>query len=584
MKEKAEDLLQVAAEDRRGLGLFDKGWMKETASYDRSWCFPVVIGGIVLIVICSIVMLSLVPPVSKDELVHHLAVPKLYLKHGGMIEIPFMPFSYYPMNLDLLYLIPLYFGNDVVPKFIHFGFALLTAGLLYGYLRKRARLSSALFGTVFFLSIPIIVKLSISAYVDLGVLFFSFASLLLLLKWAETGCKTKFLIFSGVMAGLAMGTKYNALVTTALLTLFVPMLSARRGKGGFLRPVLHGLLFLLVALLVFSPWMARNYAWKKNPIYPLYDHAFNPGNSSASGADQSQDQAINAGIGVFVIREGIYHETWWEIAMVPIRVFFQGQDGSPKHFDGKLNPFLLLLPVFAFWRMREDQDEVRKEKKAMLAFVVLFFAIAFFTSDLRIRYIAPIIPVLVVLSAMGAEKLHRGIGKGLRGKGKKIVFALLMIALASALAYNGQYVIAQFREVEPFGYIAGAVNREEYLEIHRPEYAAMRFMNNHLPQDAKVMLIFLGSRGYYCDRDYVYGDAALGPVFQGSNSAEEMHSKLKGMGITHLLIYDPLFGRWVNSNLKERRDKALSPFLLNYVKLVYYKNGFSVFALENVSS
>ena len=92
---------------------------------------------VLAVLIMAIIILSLVPPVSKDALVHHLAVPKLYLKHGGMYEIPFMPFSYYPMNLDLLYMIPLYFGNDIAPKFIHFIFALLTAGLVFFYLRKR---------------------------------------------------------------------------------------------------------------------------------------------------------------------------------------------------------------------------------------------------------------------------------------------------------------------------------------------------------------------------------------------------------------------------------------------------------------
>jgi 4-amino-4-deoxy-L-arabinose transferase-like glycosyltransferase len=558
--------------------------MKETTLNHSARHVSVLLAGLLVLVILCIVFLSLVPPVSKDELVHHLAVPKLYLKHGGMIELPFMLFSYYPMNLDLLYLIPLYFGNDIIPKFIHFSFALLTAGLLFGYLKRRTGAGYALFGAVFFLSVPIMVKLSISAYVDLGVLFFSFASLLLLLKWSESGFKGKFLIFSGVMAGLAMGTKYNALVTTALLTLFVPILSARQAKGNFFRSASHGLLFLVVALLVFSPWMARNYAWKKNPIFPLYDHRFNPRSSSSSGADQSQDQSINAGFGVFVIREGIYHETWWEIALVPIRVFFQGQDGSPKHFDGKLNPFLLLLPVFAFWRMREDREEVRKEKKIMLAFVVLFFAIAFFTSDLRIRYIAPIIPVLAVLTVLGAEKLHRAIEKQEGRLGKHVAFALLFVALASALAYNGRYVVAQFREVEPLGYIAGAVSREEYLESHRPEYAAMRFINSHLPQDAKVMLIFLGSRGYYCDRSYVYGDEALGSVFLISENSQEVHSRLKEMEITHLVIYDPLFVRWVSGNLKEKAETSLKPFFLNYAKLIYSKNGFSVFALGDVSS
>ena len=81
---------------------------------------------LIFVLISAIVVLACVPPVSKDALVHHLAVPKLYLKHGGMYEIPFMRFSYYPMDLDLLYLIPLYFGNDILPKFIHFSFALLT--------------------------------------------------------------------------------------------------------------------------------------------------------------------------------------------------------------------------------------------------------------------------------------------------------------------------------------------------------------------------------------------------------------------------------------------------------------------------
>ena len=66
--------------------------------------------GLLGALIVSIVILSCVPPVSKDALVHHLAVPKLYLKHGGIYEIPSMIFSYYPMNLDLLYLQKKYFS------------------------------------------------------------------------------------------------------------------------------------------------------------------------------------------------------------------------------------------------------------------------------------------------------------------------------------------------------------------------------------------------------------------------------------------------------------------------------------------
>ena len=121
--------------------------------------------------VISSIILSCVPPISKDALTHHLAIPKLYFKDGGIYEIPFMIFSYYPMNLDFLYLIPLIFGNDIIPKFIHFSFALLTAWLIFNYLKRRINLAYALFGTLFFLSIPIIVKLSITVYVDLGLIF-----------------------------------------------------------------------------------------------------------------------------------------------------------------------------------------------------------------------------------------------------------------------------------------------------------------------------------------------------------------------------------------------------------------------------
>ena len=37
-----------------------------------------------------------------------------------------------------------------------------------------------------------------------------------------------------------------------------------------------GSVFMLVALIVFSPWMIKNYVWTKNPLYPLYNHLFHP--------------------------------------------------------------------------------------------------------------------------------------------------------------------------------------------------------------------------------------------------------------------------------------------------------------------
>ncbi|MBW2614343.1 MAG: hypothetical protein JRE12_18600 [Deltaproteobacteria bacterium] len=49
-----------------------------------------------MILVAAIAVLASVPPVSRDALVHHLAVPKLWLEHGSIYEMPGMEFSYYP--------------------------------------------------------------------------------------------------------------------------------------------------------------------------------------------------------------------------------------------------------------------------------------------------------------------------------------------------------------------------------------------------------------------------------------------------------------------------------------------------------
>ena len=527
------------------------------------------------LLICALVILALVPPISKDALIHHLAVPKLYLRHGGFYEIPGMPFSYYPMNLDLLYIIPLYFGNDIVPKLIHFIFALLTAGLLFGYLRRRLNDLYALFGVVFFLSIPIIVKLSITVYVDLGLIFFSTAALLLLLKWLESRFQLRFLILSAVSCGLAMGTKYNGLITFFLVTLFVPFLYSRFGEKkshGLTRTVGFTCVFVFTALLIFSPWMLRDYMWTGNPIYPLYDHWFN-----------FHGHTARKSIGLFAYRALIYHEKWWEILLLPFRMFFQGQDGNPRLFDGKLNPFLLILPLFAFYRLKDDSQKIKTEKSVFLVFAGLYFAFAFFSSGLRIRYISPIIPPLVILAVFGMRRLFDSFAEARSlplkyGSKLSAVFLVLF-----ALGLNAVYIHEQFAYVKPLSYISGNVTRDEYIEKYRGEYPAMKFINDHLPSKARILFLFIGNRGYYCSRPYVFdmenNKSKLATVFRASHDLQDFKSRLKKEGITYLLINMDIFNRWALKSFDPSHRDQLHLFFKRDLRRIYAKNGYGVFAL-----
>jgi len=89
---------------------------------------------LILLLVLSVFLLAAVPPVSRDALVHHLAIPKLYLTKGKIFELPCMDYSYYPMNLDMLYLIALYLGSDILAKYIHCFFGLLTAIIIFRFL------------------------------------------------------------------------------------------------------------------------------------------------------------------------------------------------------------------------------------------------------------------------------------------------------------------------------------------------------------------------------------------------------------------------------------------------------------------
>ncbi len=346
--------------------------------------------GLILLLMLAVVatfVLGSVPPVSRDALTHHLFVPKLYLQHGGIYEIPEIPFSYYPMNLDLLYMIPLYFGNDIIPKYLHFSFALLTAWLIFKYLKTRTNLRYALLGSLFFLTIPIIVKLSITVYVDLGLMFFTTASLLLLFRWLNSGYNIHYLLLAGICCGLAAGTKYNGLINIFLLTLFIPVLYIRSQDGttgSSSRGLTYSLLFLLATLVAFSPWLIRNYVWTGNPIYPLHNSIFQKESVKATSQEEPEQntsietvkQLASRGSGVFASRKILYNETWWQALLLPVRFFFEGQDDNPRYFDGRLNPFLLILPFFAFIKRSPTRSlQLEKYHSFELFDLVLFLYI-----------------------------------------------------------------------------------------------------------------------------------------------------------------------------------------------------------------
>jgi len=530
------------------------------------------VAGVVLLV--CFVLLASVPPVSRDALTHHLIIPKLYLSHGGIFEIPYIEFSYYPMNLDMLYMIPLSFGNDIIPKYIHFSFALLTAVLIFSYLKEKTDKNWGKLGAFFFLTIPVIIKLSTTVYVDLGLIFFSTAAILQILKWRNNNFVLKYLIYSAIFCGLALGTKYNGLVTFFILSLFVVFIYSRSKSPNLdnqLNSLKYGSIFIIVSLMIFSPWFIKNMVWTGNPIYPLLNDLLNFKDSSDGVV--SVTSASN-GWGHFAIRKVIYGEKWWEILLIPIRIFFQGADNNPKYFDGILNPFLFILPFFAFDRKKETLKNGISDKKILLFFSALFIIIVFLRQDMRIRWIGPAIPPLILLSVFGLKNISDFFSS--KKKWREIVTGLIILGVT---IINIHYLFGQFNQVKPFEFISGKISRTEYIKGFWPEISTIAYANKNLGPNCEILALFLGNRRYYSDHKMIFDHDMFKTIIIKSNKIEDIVNDLNKNGFTNIIINYGLFSQWAEKQFTNN-EKILIKKLFGKMELLYTQDGFGLYTLK----
>jgi Dolichyl-phosphate-mannose-protein mannosyltransferase len=516
----------------------------------------------IFIVLVTEILLCLVPPTARDELTHHLAIPRLYARAGRIIEVPMAPYAYYPMLLDMLYTPWVYWGYDSVPKLIHGLFGFLTGLCLYAYLSRRMNTIYGLLGFFFFISVPSVLRLSHWAYVDLGTTFYTTTALLCILRWHEEKDRGQWLIMAALSAGFAVATKPNGLVAWLLLFFLFAWVSVRKTEQGSGRIFSQCMLFAVVGALPFLPWLAKNWLQTGNPFFPLLGGFF-PGKIAGEGQDASY-----VTLGVFAKRELLYGETWWQITTLPLRLFFFGRDDDPQYFDGVLGPSLILLLPWAF------KGKWLEEKKLLMSFALLFFLYALFLVDLRARYVLPIVPPMVILFTYGVFNIY------LRVKQP----AYLFVVLFGFAAYNSYYLWRYLQDVSPIGYVIGRETREAYLARALPEYPAFQYINRELSPAAKIYLLFVGRRVYHCEREYFHDGGDLpGFLLRTIREAKEpvdIARRLKAKRLTHLLVRDELLIRFLHDNLDAPQQRLWADFTAQHLTSLFRDWGYSVWQLH----
>jgi hypothetical protein len=545
------------------------------------------LGSIIIVFFSTEIILNLTPPISRDALIHHLAVPKLWLTHGGFYEIPWANYAYYPMNINLLYAICLYFRNDIAPKFIHLGFGIATGWLIYLYLKQKFGRNWGLLGMVIFITTPIVVWLSTSAYIDLGMTFFTTGCVLAFIKWRDSEySRFKWFLISSFCMGIAIGSKYNALIALFIVNMFL-VLSFDRDTRRQIKAFQYGMLFFILTAFVASPWYLKNYFQTGNPFYPLFD-SFIKSLHHHPVQELVYRQAIEktGQISFFKMREVMYGESFWETLLIPIRMFFQGKDYSYQYFQGSLNPILILFLPFVLLNKRYGKD-----KFFFVFFTVIFIIMAFFLTAKQARYILPVLPFLCILAVMGIKdvmdklKEETFLSSLKLGKNAKSIARILLFAvIAILLTLNLVYLKSRINVIKPFPYVMGKETREAFLKRHLLHYDAVEYINDNLPIDAKIFTMFLGRRGYYLDRAYEnessFGMSTIRHMVNSSNDEKEFVEYVRSMGVTHILMRTDLGNKYLKDNFSKDNINRFLTLEKKYWKKVYENNGYTIWDIR----
>jgi hypothetical protein len=535
-------LLVVAASNYEyGKALFRKinQWAPSFSSYELILLF--LIFGFASLTMCS----TLTPPISRDALIHHLAIPKRYIAQHGIVDVPFSMPSYNPPFMEMLYTGSLLLSSDILAQLLHFFFYVGSLFFTYALGRRVLPRSMSMLAVLLFDSLPVVCRVSSFAYSDLGLTFFTLGGFFAILEWSGTRSK-RWLILGAIMTGLAVCCKYNGFIVLVAIVLGI-IFTLDRWRVPLKLMIGVVAFFLLIATSVNTPWLVRNSLFTGNPIYPLAkDYLGKPWLPDQPKLSQYQE------------RKMLWGETLRDQISLPWNLSVKTTSKARYELDGVINPiFLVFLPVFVF------SSPKTRSVKMMAGFCLLYFLLFWASSRVRLRYLIPIYPFLGIITSYTFY--------GWRTKGKKL---FIVLAVSFSILLNLYWLLVYTSSVNPMDFLTGKENREAFLTRHIPSYPVFKYVNTSLPQNARVMFLYGGNYGndaYYLDRDYFFDSRYLGYtgkiVIKKAATPEEVRQEFSSMGITHLLINWQRLRIDFESSLPPEKLLLFRTFCLRFLQL-----------------
>lgn len=495
---------------------------------------------------------ALAPPTFFDSLVAHLGHPNWWVINHKIGFDPYNVYTNYPLNMEMLYTLGmLLLKSDILPKLFHFLAGILVTLTVFSFAKRFLNRPMALLaGFVFYLTPSVSISSTLATH-DLTLALFEILSVYALFLWFEQQ-GSRWLLVSGICCGLAMGTKYTGLYfLPTLMVLIILRLSLEKGRPWYV--LRKSGEFVLSALLVFSPWLAKNLAFTGNPVYPALSTIF--------GVKEFQKVALGLTTAKGVSNPIDFLRLPWEMTVHHFKFGSVSQIGPL---------FLFFLPPLLLLR------GVERSVRYVLALSGILF-VSWGVTIPNTRYFLPGIGLLSIAVGYAVFRLCSL---------SRVLRALVAAVLAGSILFNLGYTVSLLNRLfEPLPVVFRLESKDDYLSRHLRPYPAIKFANQNLPLDARIL--FVGeTRTYYCERNHLassaYDKTPIVEWVRASKGVEELLEKLRSEGITHLL-YNAVEARFLNQKFgyfkwKPDEKELFDQFTSGYLKVLYEEG--SVYLLE----
>lgn len=506
-----------------------------------------IVAAIAPLVAAAVVRVGL-PPFEWDSLVYHLYLPKVYAEAHGFVYLPRLAYSSMPLGAEIMFTWAYVWDGigcaAAVAPLLNTLMAVATWRLARRYMYNLWATAAAAF---LFITPSFLVYFA-SAYVDMILGAFALMSFFIYLRGFKSYGDAA---LAGVLLGAALGIKYTGLYALiGLAPILITDLIRRRVS------VRRVAVFLIVAFALVLPWLGKAFVERGNPVFPSLYNVFGGRDLSPVAAEKVLTWQKSIGMG----REPL------DYVLLPYRVSFEADSGY-EGFDGFMLPVsaaALLLSLIWFRRWR------------LITYTVFYFAAWAFLASQQLRFLSATFGTFAILAA-GVFAYATASFKGFA----RSALTFILVGSVVVFGYGVTALGVSYYVSDAVKYLMSR-NADSYLLNTVPIYHADKFVNENLPEDAVILMIF-NDHLLYLEREAIYDS-----FFEASetlihvatlSTPSDVADYVDGLGATYIFS-----GRFAQSYFWSHYDPSTrllwETYLYGYTDVIYADDEVEIRAIK----